>query len=390
MCGSTFPCRDVIEAWLKRDVLPASGAGIHREFGDLDRALVAVDDVEPSRAGRSAEQTAGVPEPGVQRFRGHPAVRSELLKRTTALSMVQSLTLPGVRTTARGKPRPSQARWTLVVTVRKARQEAAAVPEPKTPDSADHGFWHESGTRYLITAHNKKARVADLGLLHGAGDENRTRALSLGSDGARAAVWLLACMDSLCPRCCLSLVAPLLTVVVRFYGHAVGTASHNGRQGPVHERALRMAWPVGEVQPGGLRACTRPPVKCASAHGVDSRASPERPALGPGLTSWLRVRTREAFRARKVRSADGTSVHSRISPAHGPDLHVRCKPSPRAVRGHQGQGGTCSDATGVGRKARTVVPHDAAESASVQKTGGMAQRRPKPPEADRFGSLGYK
>ncbi|MFD8301641.1 NlpC/P60 family protein [Streptomyces sp. NPDC059690] len=40
---------------------------------------------------------------------------------------------------------------------------------------------HESGTRPLITPHSKKARVSDLGLLHGAGDENRTRALSLGS-----------------------------------------------------------------------------------------------------------------------------------------------------------------------------------------------------------------
>ncbi|TVZ94308.1 hypothetical protein FB157_105376 [Streptomyces sp. BK340] len=30
----------------------------------------------------------------------------------------------------------------------------------------------------------KKARVSDLGLKSGAGDESRTRALSLGSDGA--------------------------------------------------------------------------------------------------------------------------------------------------------------------------------------------------------------
>ncbi|MFG3717141.1 TetR family transcriptional regulator [Streptomyces massasporeus] len=35
--------------------------------------------------------------------------------------------------------------------------------------------------RRLITADNKTAQVDDLGLNHGAGDENRTRALSLGS-----------------------------------------------------------------------------------------------------------------------------------------------------------------------------------------------------------------
>ncbi|MGW1068245.1 helix-turn-helix domain-containing protein [Streptomyces aureus] len=42
-------------------------------------------------------------------------------------------------------------------------------------------FWHGSGTRGVVTADSKKARVGDLGLIHGAGDENRTRTLSLGS-----------------------------------------------------------------------------------------------------------------------------------------------------------------------------------------------------------------
>ncbi|MDX3246145.1 hypothetical protein PV408_31315 [Streptomyces sp. ME18-1-4] len=90
--GSTFPRRDVIEAWLKIDVLRASRVGIHRELGDVDRALayaaglvpavlpeperrtraatdtaralLAVGDVLPSRAGRSAEQMAGFPDLG--------------------------------------------------------------------------------------------------------------------------------------------------------------------------------------------------------------------------------------------------------------------------------------------------------------------------------------
>ena len=35
--GSTFPCRDVMEAWLKRDLLRASRVGVHRELGDVDR-----------------------------------------------------------------------------------------------------------------------------------------------------------------------------------------------------------------------------------------------------------------------------------------------------------------------------------------------------------------
>ncbi|WP_209442730.1 hypothetical protein [Streptomyces resistomycificus] len=59
-----------------------------RAAADTARALVAVGDVLPSRAGRIAEQMAGVPGPGVQRFGSHLAVPSELLKRT----FVQALT----------------------------------------------------------------------------------------------------------------------------------------------------------------------------------------------------------------------------------------------------------------------------------------------------------
>ena len=63
----------------------------------------------------------------------------------------------------------------LDATVRKAR--AAATREA----DEQRFFWHQSGTRRVITVDSKKARVSDLGLNHGAGDENRTRALSLGS-----------------------------------------------------------------------------------------------------------------------------------------------------------------------------------------------------------------
>lgn len=83
----------------------------------------------------------------------------------------------------------------------------------------------------MITTDSKKARVADLGLCHGAGDENRTRALSLGSGGAGVLTCPLTWLDSLLHRWCECLVAPLLTVVVRSYGHAVGTGPKNGGRG---------------------------------------------------------------------------------------------------------------------------------------------------------------
>ncbi len=38
-------------------------------------------------------------------------------------------------------------------------------------------FWHAA----LITRHDNKAQVSDLGLQYGGGDESRTRALGLGS-----------------------------------------------------------------------------------------------------------------------------------------------------------------------------------------------------------------
>jgi hypothetical protein len=47
-------------------------------------------------------------------------------------------------------------------------------------------IWHAKTDQQPLTPHSKKARVPDLGLGSGAGDENRTRALSLGSDDAWA------------------------------------------------------------------------------------------------------------------------------------------------------------------------------------------------------------
>jgi hypothetical protein len=65
--GSTFPCRDAIEAWPKTDVLRASGGlevGIHRRLGDADRPLAYAADpvptalLEPDRRARAATDTA--------------------------------------------------------------------------------------------------------------------------------------------------------------------------------------------------------------------------------------------------------------------------------------------------------------------------------------------
>lgn len=57
--------------------------------------------------------------------RGRPApVRGTLTPSMTSSDTVESLTLPGVTTTARGRPRPSQARWTLVVSPPRDRPSA--------------------------------------------------------------------------------------------------------------------------------------------------------------------------------------------------------------------------------------------------------------------------
>ncbi|BBC35101.1 hypothetical protein SGFS_063950 [Streptomyces graminofaciens] len=87
---------------------------------------------------------------------------------------------------------------------------------------------------------NNKPQADDLGFHYGAGDENRTRALSLGSDGACAAIGQLNWADSLSGGRCEGLVAPLLTVFVRSEGHAMGTTQGWGRSGP----------PVGCQRPG--------------------------------------------------------------------------------------------------------------------------------------------
>ncbi|GGN08388.1 hypothetical protein GCM10011578_033300 [Streptomyces fuscichromogenes] len=83
----------------------------------------------------------------------------------------------------------------------------------------------------LVWATNNP-RVIDLGVSPGAGDENRTRALSLGSDGAWASALLLTCPYADSAAASPGPEVPLLTVVVRSYGHAMGTTPQRG-------------WPIG-------------------------------------------------------------------------------------------------------------------------------------------------
>lgn len=68
----------------------------------------------------------------------------------------------------------------------------------------------------IITTCSKKAQVTDLGLLRGAADEYQSRALGLGSDGARMESLTCAYVTQRRPR--ESGFAPLLTVVVRSQG----------------------------------------------------------------------------------------------------------------------------------------------------------------------------
>jgi len=66
---------------------------------------------------------------------------------------------------------------------------------------------------------NKQPQVADLGFHYRAGDENRTRALSLGSDGAWVGWAALTCADTCFLGGRVGRIAPLLTLVLHPNGH---------------------------------------------------------------------------------------------------------------------------------------------------------------------------
>ncbi|GAA3485095.1 hypothetical protein GCM10018966_096270 [Streptomyces yanii] len=66
---------------------------------------------------------------------------------------------------------------------------------PATCPTSSHRARSGHETPELVQT-TKKPRAADLGLFHGTGDENRTRALSLGILRRRPAAGALACRDT--------------------------------------------------------------------------------------------------------------------------------------------------------------------------------------------------
>ena len=125
----------------------------------------------------------------------------------------------------------------------------------------------------------KTPRASGLGVSYGAGDENRTRALSLGSDGACTAGWPLTCADSSFWHPCAGLIAPLLTVVVCSYGHAMGTGREDRWAERVHGRAL--CW-APDVRLGNAFACTQSWVNPVLRPAREEYAPP-----GRSLSEWL-------------------------------------------------------------------------------------------------------
>jgi hypothetical protein len=166
------------------------------------------------------------------------------------------------------------------------RRVGVGVPVPGRQEGDREVFRHESGTRQVITAHNNKVQISDLDLEHGAGDENRTRALSLGSDGACTDFMALTCADACSMGRPASRIAPLLTVVARSYGHAMGTGAIAGGQSTCaggHRVRLRpVVDPVGEH----LRVCTDSRPKLVGHRRVSSRCFHGTRRL----TSWFTYR----------------------------------------------------------------------------------------------------
>lgn len=93
------------------------------------------------------------------------------------------------------------------------------------------------------SATKNKPQAADLGLVHRAGDGNRSRTLSLGSDGASRVRPPLTCGYVFWSAFSATCSAPPFTVVVRSYGHAVGTrlVGAASRRAAGH-LAMRNAW----------------------------------------------------------------------------------------------------------------------------------------------------
>jgi hypothetical protein len=90
-----------------------------------------------------------------------------------------------------------------------------------------------------------------------AGDENRTRTLSLGSDGAWASCMALTSTDAGFLAARGGRIAPLLTVGFRPYGHGVGTEPRKGEAGAADGACCAWAIRAGRsAVEAALRLCT--------------------------------------------------------------------------------------------------------------------------------------
>ncbi len=193
-----------------------------------------------------------------------------------------------------------------------------------------------------------KPQLADLGFQSGAGNENRTRALGLGSDSAWTVVWQLTCGDGVRLRRCTGLLVPLVALVVRSCRHAVGTASNDvGRSACVNglrarRRCLRgptrrpfvSAEPFRRGTPPGVRAASIWQQRTGGFPGSSPSAARRRSGYGtrprvqaePALPAdWLAARRYSAL----MRCAS-SSWSSRMTMRHAASIGVPLSTSSRA------------------------------------------------------------
>jgi hypothetical protein len=127
-------------------------------------------------------------------------------------------------------------------------------------------LWHANGARPRNGLDDKKARVADLGLLRGAGDENRTRALSLAITrcviAANASDQPKPCADVLLVS---GQMMPVVTAVHPYEWHVM---AHRTCRGPMRGRSpvrgMPTKAPLAAIPSGNGRGLPRSaPVTCA-------------------------------------------------------------------------------------------------------------------------------
>ena len=141
-------------------------------------------------------------------------------------------------------------------------------------------------------------------------------ALSLGSDGARAATW--TCVDSLCQPRCAGLIALLSTVAARAHRHAVGTVSQDGGHGArAADRDRVLGRPVPLVRSCPLRGRTTAGRRPGRLRPRASSGDPAQRLGGVPSSFRARMPSRMTSRAPSMRSrrsngAGSTRIQRRI------------------------------------------------------------------------------